>query len=48
LGQFCVPPFGIFYIQRQSTAFLILGCYWPCRNPCLFDVELPTNILSLF
>jgi hypothetical protein len=39
---------SILYIQRQSTAFLILGCYWPCRNPCLFDVELATKILSLF
>jgi hypothetical protein len=23
-------------------------CYWPCRNPCVFDVELATIILSLF
>jgi hypothetical protein len=23
-------------------------CYWPCRNPCLFDVELATQSLSLF
>jgi hypothetical protein len=30
----------IIYIQRRSTALLILGCYWPCRNPCLFEVEL--------
>jgi hypothetical protein len=33
-----VPLFIIFYIQRRSTALLILGCYWPCRNPCLFEV----------
>jgi hypothetical protein len=35
-------------IQRRSTALLILSCYWPCRNPCLFEVELATNILSLY
>jgi hypothetical protein len=38
----------ILYIQRRSTMLLILGCYWPCRNPCLFEVELATNILSLY
>jgi hypothetical protein len=38
----------ILYIQRQSTGLFILGCYWPCRNPCVFDVELATIILSLF
>jgi hypothetical protein len=26
----------------------VLFCYWPCRNPCLFDVELATQSLSLF
>jgi hypothetical protein len=36
----------ILYIQRRSTALLILGCYWPCRNPCLFEVELATNFLD--
>jgi hypothetical protein len=24
------------------------GCYWPCRNPCLLDVEVATQSLSLF
>jgi hypothetical protein len=24
------------------------SCYWSCRNPCLFDVELATQSLSLF
>jgi hypothetical protein len=38
---------SILYIQRQSTALFILGCYLPCRNPCLFDVELAT-IIQLF
>jgi hypothetical protein len=31
-----------------STAGPNSGCYWPCRNPCHFDVELATIILSLF
>jgi hypothetical protein len=30
-----------------STAAPNSGCYWPCRNPCLFDVELATNILCI-
>jgi hypothetical protein len=30
------------------TALLDSACYWPCRNPCLFDVELATQSLSLF
>jgi hypothetical protein len=30
------------------TALLDSACYWPCRNPCVFDVELATQSLSLF
>jgi hypothetical protein len=26
-----------------STALPNSRCYWPCRNPCLFDVELATQ-----
>jgi hypothetical protein len=34
-------PFSIIlYIQRLPQPLPNSGCYWPCRNPCLFDVEL--------
>jgi hypothetical protein len=26
-------------IQRLPQPLPNSGCYWPCRNPCLFDVE---------
>jgi hypothetical protein len=38
----------ILYIQRLPQPIPNSGCYWPCRNPCLFDVELATQSLSLF
>jgi hypothetical protein len=38
----------ILYIQRLPQPLPNSGCYWPGRNPCLFDVELATQSLSLF
>jgi hypothetical protein len=38
----------ILYIQRLPQPLPNSSCYWPCRNPCLFDVELATQSLSLF
>jgi hypothetical protein len=38
----------ILYIQRLPQPLHNSSCYWPCRNPWLFDVELATQSLSLF
>jgi hypothetical protein len=38
----------ILYIRRLPQPLPNSGCYWPCRNLCLFDVELATESLSLF
>jgi hypothetical protein len=45
-NQGCWWP--ILYIQRLPQPLPNSSCYWPCRNPYLFDVELATQSLSLF
>jgi hypothetical protein len=37
------PISSILYIQHLPKPLPNSGCYWPCRNPCLFDVELATR-----
>jgi hypothetical protein len=46
--NYCSGRWYILYIQRLPQPLPNSGCYWPCRNPCLFDVELATQSLSLF
>jgi hypothetical protein len=42
--KFCVLiTEGTSWLRHPSRA-----CYWPCRIPCLFEVELGTASLSLF
>jgi hypothetical protein len=43
LVQWEIQAMPILNIQRRSTALLILGCFWPCRNPCLFEQVFPAS-----
>jgi hypothetical protein len=35
------------YIQRLTQPLPNSSCCWPCRNPCLFDVELDSKSVTV-